>query len=83
MHDRDSLISELKSYMLKEFLPGEDASNLTDDTALTSSGILDSISTLSLVKYVEDTFGLMVEAHEASADFDRIEDIAALVERKK
>lgn len=74
---------KIRDHILQEFLPGEDSSNLKDDTALTSSGILDSISTLSLVKYVEDTFGLMVEAHEASADFDKIEDIASLVERKK
>ncbi len=73
---------KIRGYILKEFLPGEEASNLTDSTALTSSGILDSISTLKLVKFVEDTFGLMVEAHEASSEFDRIEDIAALIERK-
>ena len=83
MGTNQEIKDKIRDHILKEFLPGEDASNLTDDTALTSSGILDSISTLSLVKYVEDTFGLMVEAHEASADFDRIEDIAALVERKK
>ncbi len=83
MSTNQEIKDKIRDHILQEFLPGEDASNLTDDTALTSSGILDSISTLSLVKYVEDTFGLEVEAHEASADFDKIGDIAALIERKK
>ena len=74
---------QIKKYILQEFLPGEDASNLADDTPLSSSGILDSVSTLKLVTYVEQTFGIAVEAHEAASDFDRIEDIAALVEKKK
>lgn len=74
---------QLRGYILKEFLPGEDASNLQDDTPLTSSGIMDSIATLKLVKFVEDTYGFMVEAHEASSDFDSIDDIVGLIERKK
>ena len=82
MSTNQEIRDTIRDHILQEFLPDKDASNLTDDTALTSSGILDSISTLSLVKFVEDTFDLSVEAHEASADFDRIEDIAALVERK-
>ncbi len=82
MGTKQEIKDKIRNHILQEFLPDEDASNLEDDTALTSSGILDSISTLSLVKFVEDTFDLTIEAHEASADFDKIEDIAALVERK-
>jgi len=74
---------QIRKYILQEFLPGEVASNLQDDTPLTSSGILDSVSTLKLVSYVEGAYGLSVEAHEAATDFDRIEDIAALIERKR
>ncbi len=80
--DPQAARDQIRDYILQTFLPGEDASNLQDDTPLKSSGILDSVSTLKLVSYVEDTFSISVEPHEASTEFDRIEDIANLVEQK-
>jgi acyl carrier protein len=80
--DEQTIRNQLRDHILATYLPGEDASNLQDDTPLKSSGILDSLSTLKLVTFVEDTWGITVEPHEASSDFDRIEDIAALVQRK-
>jgi acyl carrier protein len=73
----------IRSYILSEYLPGELASNLTDDTPLRTSGILDSIATLNLVSFLEQTFGITIDAHETGIErFDRIEDIAALVVSK-
>jgi acyl carrier protein len=84
MSDTQEIKSKLKAYILSEFLPGESADNLGDDTALRTSGVLDSLSTIKLVSFVEDTFGVEIAAHETGIqDFDRIEDIAALVARKK
>ena len=73
----------LRTFILERFLPGEDPSNLTDDLPLARSGILDSVSTLELVSFVEETFGLDLGAREASTEFDTIDTIAALIERKK
>lgn len=74
----------IRQYILTTYLPGESAANLRDDTPLRGSGILDSLATLSLVSFVEREFGIELEAHETGIDtFDRIEDIAALVARKK
>ena len=39
----------VKQFILKEFLPGEDADQLTESTPLISSGILDSLATLQVV----------------------------------
>lgn len=84
MADTQEIKSKLKEYILSEFLPGESADNLGDDTPLRTSGVLDSLSTIKLVSFVEDTFGVEIAAHETGIqDFDRIEDIAALVARKK
>jgi acyl carrier protein len=80
----DSIKETIRSYILNEYLPGESPANLTDDTPLRTSGILDSVATLNLVSFVEQTFGVMIDAHETGVEnFDRIEDIAALVARKK
>jgi acyl carrier protein len=75
---------DIRQYILAEFLPGEKPSNLLDQTRLRTSGVLDSLATLKLVTFVEDRFGIEIEAHEASVEnFDTIESIAALVDRKR
>ena len=80
----DNVKDTIRDYILREFLPGESAANLADDTPLRTSGILDSMATLNLVTFLEQTFDITVEAHETGIDqFDRIEDIAALVVQKK
>lgn len=81
-------VSEMKNtvreFILAEFLPGESSANLKDDTPLRTSGVLDSMATLKLVSFVEEKFGIEVEAHEAGVEnFDRISDIAALIASKK
>ena len=73
----------VQEYILREFLPGEDPSELTDETPLITGGILDSISTLKLVVFLEERFGVSLEAHEADADhLDSIGRIASLVSGK-
>jgi acyl carrier protein len=80
----NSIKETIRSYILNEYLPGESPANLTDDTPLRTSGILDSVATLSLVSFLEQTFGILIDAHETGVEnFDRIEDIAGLVARKK
>ena len=73
----------IRQYILSEFLPGEKASNLLDDTPLRSSGILDSMATLRLINFVEERFGIEVDAHEASVEnFDRIDSIVSFIRSK-
>jgi len=84
MSDISEIKGRIKEYILNEFLPGESAGNLADDTPLRTSGVLDSIATVKLVSFVEDTYNIELAAHETGIqDFDRIEDIAALVASKK
>ena len=71
-------------YILNEFLPGEDPRELTDRTPLITGGILDSITTLKLVVFLEEHFGITVEAHEAGVEhLDSIGQIARLIAAKK
>jgi acyl carrier protein len=72
------------NYILREFLPGESPEELTDETPLISGGILDSISTLKLVAFLEEHFNILVEAYEAGVDhLDSVGRIARLIEEKK
>ncbi len=73
----------VSDYILAHFLPGEDPSELTESTPLITGGVLDSIATLKLVVFLEDRFGVTVEAHEAGVEnLDSVGQIAALVARK-
>ena len=80
----DEIKTAVHDYILREFLPGEDPSDLTDQTPLITGGVLDSISTLKLVVFLEERFEVTVEAYEAGIDhLDTISEIARLVTRKR
>lgn len=78
------VIDQVKAFVLREFLPGEDASELKNDTPLMTSGILDSIATLKMVTFLESEFDISVEAHEVDAEnLNTLALIGALVASKK
>jgi acyl carrier protein len=80
----DNAREELRQYILEEFLAGEKSSNLKDDTPLRTSGILDSVATLKLVSFIEERYGIEVEAHEVGNDnFDSIDSIASFIQGKQ
>ena len=74
----------VKEYILDEFLPGEDPSQLTDSTELLTSGVLDSLATMKLVAFLEERFDIQVAPHETDVEYlNTVDSIAALVESKK
>jgi acyl carrier protein len=82
--DRKQIEATVKSFILEQFLPGEDPDELTPDTPLMTTGILDSIATLKLVTFLEERFEITVEAHEADAsNLNTLELISNLVSSKQ
>ncbi len=80
----DDVENTVRGFILNEFLPGEDPDELNDRTPLITGGILDSISTLKLVVFLEEKFGITVEAHEAGVEhLDSIRQIVQLIAEKK
>ena len=80
----DEIRQAVHGYILKQFLPGEDPTELTDQTPLITGGILDSIRTLKLVVFLEDQFNVTVEAHEAGVEnLDSVGQITRLVAGKQ
>lgn len=78
----DQVAERVKAYILEEFLPGEDPNELTASTPLRGSGILDSVSTLKLVTFLEEEFGLELEARDVE-QLGTLEEIARLVHAKR
>ena len=74
----------VRTYIIDQFLPGEDPRNLTDQTELKESGILDSLSTLKLVSFLEEQYGVEFEANDLEAgNLATIEAIERLVRSKR
>ena len=83
MNDAATIKNKVKDYIVREFLAGEDPDSLTDSTPLISGGILDSISTIKLVTFLEQSFHIEIQAHEMSADYlDDLSRITAIVQER-
>jgi acyl carrier protein len=82
--EMEEISKVVHGYILHEFLPGEDPAELTEQTPLITGGILDSITTLKLVVFLEEHFDITIEAHEAGVEhLDSIHQIAQLVAEKR
>lgn len=83
MPSTEEIEQALTTFILEEFLPDEDAEDLTTDIELVSTGILDSISVINVVAHLEKFYSIKIEAHEASVDnMNTIESMASLVSSK-
>lgn len=72
--------SQIKEYILENFLFTSDTSALKDEDSLLDRGLIDSTGILELVTYVEDTFGLKVADNDLIPEnFDSVNNIAKFV----
>lgn len=73
----------LRDYILENLLPGENPANLADDTELKESGILDSMSTLKLVTFLEGQYQIEFEAADLEpANLSNISSLERLIRSK-
>jgi acyl carrier protein len=80
---KDDIKNTVRMYILDEFLPGEDPNELTDTTPLITGRILDSLSTLKLVTFLEENYRIEFQAHEVKVDnLNTLSDIARIVQSK-
>ena len=83
MQSQNDIQEIVKNFILQEFLPGEDPAELTDSVELMTAGILDSISVMQLVSFMEEKFNVGFAAHELGVDYmNTLPDIAKLVASK-
>lgn len=71
----------IHEYLTTELL--EDSAEITGDTQLLKTELIDSMGVLTLVGFLEDEYGITIAADDVSAEnFQTIESITALVESK-
>jgi acyl carrier protein len=76
------IIPALEKYIAEKILkqPGR---KIELNTALISSGLIDSFSLMDLALFVEDTFGVRIEDTELNANtFDNLTQLADLVKSR-
>jgi acyl carrier protein len=76
----DQLISDLLVYIRAQFLDGDAASELTDQTPLLAWGVLDSFKTARLLGFIQDELGAQIQTAQIYAgNFRDIRSIAEMV----
>ena len=74
----------VREFVAREFLAGQDPEALSGDQPLISSGLIDSVGTLRLVLFLEETFKIEVSAEDiSSGKLDTVSAISALVQQKQ
>ena len=77
------LKSEIKEFIVDNFLYGQDDGALGDDASFLSTGIIDSTGVLELVSFIEEQYGISVEDEELIPDnLDSIQKLSDFVQRK-
>ena len=76
----DEIKSTIKTYVIERYLKPSEEKDLTNSTPLISGGIIDSISTMQLISFLEKEFHFEFQAHEVDRDnLDSIDIIANFV----
>ncbi|ATB33512.1 acyl carrier protein [Melittangium boletus] len=74
---------KIRQRILTNYLVGESPENLTDDTPLLGYGVLNSMSTLDLVNYIETEFLFEVAPQEVNdTNFGTVASLVAFVQRR-
>lgn len=77
-------LDAIRDFVIREFLPGQDPATLGPEVPLISSGVIDSVGTLKLVLFLEETYGVEIDAADIDAGrLDSLARINALIESKR
>jgi acyl carrier protein len=81
--DTEQQKAKIKSFLLEHLLKHKNIGSLADDTPLITGGLIDSISTMQLVTYLEKEFDVEYAPHEVDKDnFDSVQIIADFLSKK-
>lgn len=80
----EAIKSQVRTFIVENFLFGDDAYHLGDELSLVESDLVDSTGILELVAFVEQTFGIsLADADIVPDNLDSIARIANFVARKR
>ena len=79
----ETFAAEIKSFIVSNFLFGQEGNGIADDQSFMESGIIDSTGLLELVSFVEQKYGISIGDRElVPENLDSLRNISQLVARK-
>ncbi|HLS80119.1 MAG TPA: acyl carrier protein, partial [Steroidobacter sp.] len=80
----DALRTQIRDFILQNYLFTDDASALALDDSLLERGIVDSTGMLEVIFFIEEQFGVKVKDEEMIPEnLDSVNKIAAFVEARR
>ena len=80
MQNSKELKSQIRGFIVENFLYGEDNENLTDEDSFLEFGLIDSTGVLELVAFVEAELGVAIKDSEmVPENLDSVDAIATFV----
>jgi len=78
----DEIIPVVRDYIIREYLEEGDDRDINETTPLISSGLVDSFSMVSLLRFLEKRYSIHIPDEAATPEaFNTVERIARLVRR--
>jgi len=79
----DPIATQVKTFIVDNFLFGQGGDKITDDASLMDNGIVDSTGILELVAFLEETWSIQVEDEElVPENLDTLSNITRFIQRK-
>lgn len=76
--------TQIRGYILENFLFTDDQSALADDASFLDQGIIDSVGALEIAQFLEQTFGFSVKEEEMLPEnLDSVDNLVGFVQRKQ
>jgi acyl carrier protein len=83
-HDAATAATTIRGFIEEEFLLSSGPTLLADDDLLFEGGIIDSVGAVTLVCYLEETFGIRINDDELFPEnFATVGHITRFIQRKK
>jgi len=80
----DEIREAVLEYVIDEYVDEDDDIEVDADTALISSGIVDSFSMVSLKAFLENKYGIKIPDEDATPEaFDTVASIVRIVEKHR
>lgn len=80
----DAMLQSLTDYLERQASQRGTPLKIMPDTALIDGGVIDSLSIFKLILFIEDSFGVMVEAEDIVVEnFETLLALQAMILRKQ
>ena len=75
--------AQIKQYVVDNFVFGGDPDEITPETSFMENGIIDSLGVLTLISFVEETWGIVVADEDVIPEnFDSVRSLTNYVSSK-